>query len=79
MSCWGLNQTGQLGDGTTTDSLIPISVFGVTGATAITAGESDTCAVLCAGTVKCWGNNQSGQLGNGTTKDSTTPVTVRGL
>ena len=77
--CWGWNPSGQLGDGTTTDRLTPVSVPGLVNVTAIAAGRDHTCALLAGGTVQCWGANFSGQLGDGTTTDRSTPVSVSGL
>jgi alpha-tubulin suppressor-like RCC1 family protein len=77
--CWGANDKGQLGNGSTTQSFSPVSVSGLSsGVTAISMGNNHACAVV-SGAVKCWGANESGQLGNGTTTDSPTPVSVTGL
>lgn len=63
--CWGQNQRGQLGDGTTLDRGDPTAVVGLSsGVAAIAAGDSHSCAVLDTGGVKCWGSNRYGQLGN---------------
>ncbi|MBK7960416.1 MAG: RCC1 repeat-containing protein [Bdellovibrionales bacterium] len=79
IKCWGRNDRGQFGDGTTTDSLIPVSVSGILdGATKITAGRYNTCAIV-SGRAKCWGSNGSGQLGDGTNTQSLVPVDVLGL
>lgn len=77
--CWGNNQQGQLGNGSTTNSDIPVSVNGLTGVAALTAGSDHTCALLENGTVHCWGGNGDGQLGNGTYTPSLTPVQVSDL
>jgi alpha-tubulin suppressor-like RCC1 family protein len=77
--CWGDNREGQLGDGTTTSSVRPVTVVGLSGVGTVVAGHEHTCAVLEDGTARCWGRNANGQLGDGTKVDSETPVTVTGL
>ena len=89
VQCWGLNQYGQLGNGSTNSSYayvsyVPVTVTGLAGVTALAAGLEHTCALLSGGTVQCWGYNDYGQLGDGTTTSSypygaTVPVRVPGL
>ncbi len=78
--CWGHNGRGQLGDGTTTDSMSPVKVSALTGkSSAIQCGESHSCALELDGTMRCWGANGYGQLGDGSTTDSALPIPVLGL
>ncbi len=75
--CWGLNNSGQLGDGTFTSRKVPTQVQGLlSGVAQLSAGEQHTCAVLDTGTAKCWGNNGSGRVGDGSTTNRSTPVNV---
>ena len=80
-ACWGWNQYGQLGDGTTTNRNIPVAIS--TAGTPLAgkairqiSGGGYTCAITTDGQAACWGRNDIGQLGNDTTTDSTTPVLV---
>jgi alpha-tubulin suppressor-like RCC1 family protein len=61
--CWGRNDFGQLGDGTTVDRGAPVQVAGATRFTAIAAGTDHTCAIASDKSVWCWGRNSSLQLG----------------
>ena len=75
--CWGANDSGQVGDGTTTQRTWPVEVSDLTSReTSIATGSYHTCALTTAGGVKCWGWNGSGQLGDGTTTDRWTPTDV---
>jgi alpha-tubulin suppressor-like RCC1 family protein len=80
LKCWGYNSYGRLGDGTETNSAIPVSVNGISSAVAAAVGLSHRCALLSDGTVRCWGLNVEGQLGSGEfTFSSPIPVNVGGL
>src|SRR3989344_4609668 len=77
--CWGSNTHGQLGDGTTNNSLVPVQVSTVTNAARIALGANFGCIILQDSTANCWGRNFDGQLGDGTTTDRSSPVIVAGL
>ncbi len=74
--CWGWNYSGQLGDNTRVDSLVPVDVYSLsTGVAKIDAGYIHSCALLTNGQIKCWGNNADGRLGNNSTSASS-PIPV---
>ena len=83
--CWGDNSNGQLGDGTFTQSAVPVQVLDPTGSAPlssvarIAAGAAHACAVTNSGAAFCWGDNRNGQLGNGTEIVSSLPVPVSGM
>ena len=76
--CWGDNSRGQLGNGTFTDSDVPVAVSGGLAFDAIVAEGLYTCALDAGGHAFCWGANDQAQLGDGTTNDQTSPVAVAG-
>jgi alpha-tubulin suppressor-like RCC1 family protein len=79
IACWGFGGYGQLGDGNTpTAQSVPTLVAGLTGATAIAAGQLHSCAVVDGG-VKCWGYDDYGQLGDGFALGVPTPTPVAGI
>ena len=80
---WGRNDTGQLGNNTTTDAMLPVAVT-VTGTpmsnktiVEIASGARHSLAIDSSGKVYAWGHNGSGQLGNNSTVNALTPVAVQ--
>jgi alpha-tubulin suppressor-like RCC1 family protein len=61
--CWGLNEHGQLGDGTSEDARVPVRVAGGLAFQEVGAGRSHTCGVTTAERPHCWGSNAHGELG----------------
>jgi len=86
--CWGLNSSGQLGNGTNTTpsvgSVVAVSKGAFSGSNAdvfaLSAGHQHACAIQNQGSgvnsVYCWGNGASGKLGNNSTSNSSVPVAV---
>ena len=83
VKCWGANYYGALGDGTLTDSSVPVDVIGIEEDVVDLDADFHTCALLASGGLKCWGLNYYGQLGNGTSgeenADNPVPTDVIGL
>ncbi|MBM4184497.1 MAG: hypothetical protein FJ207_09745 [Gemmatimonadetes bacterium] len=73
--CWGLNNSGQLGDATITTSFRPVPVMSLIDFDHVTAGFVHTCA-LSSGEAYCWGRGLNGQLGNNSPDQQSTPVPV---
>jgi alpha-tubulin suppressor-like RCC1 family protein len=79
IDCWGGNNEGSLGDGSSTvPSDVPVEVSGIAHATQVTTGL-DGCALIAGGAIECWGANYSGSLGDGTNTGSSVPVRVIGV
>lgn len=83
VKCWGLNASGQLGVGNTTNLSAPgpaAQLGFLRSAQSVATGGDHTCAVLDNSSLKCWGDNRDGQLGLGTTtSEITVPTTVPNL
>jgi alpha-tubulin suppressor-like RCC1 family protein len=78
---WGLNNLGQLGDGTTTSSDVPVQVTLPAAATQVAQGgngrkDGQTLVMLSNGTIYAWGSNSAGQLGTGNLVPKTSPVQI---
>ena len=76
---WGINSSGQVGDGTTTERTTAVRVKLPARVTQVFEGGSfpvngQTMAILANGQLWVWGANRSGQLGDGTTTSSTRPI-----
>jgi len=86
VKAWGSDSSGQLGGGPVEGepeelhSDVPVTVNGLSGASAVAAGARHSLALLGAGTVMAWGEDRAGQLGDGVIAPSDeTPVAVSGL
>jgi alpha-tubulin suppressor-like RCC1 family protein len=78
---WGYNDEGELGDGTTAASLVPVAVdrsgaLAGKRVAAISAGQYHALALCTDGTLVAWGYNQRGQLGDGSTTARGVPVEI---
>ncbi|HIF99395.1 MAG TPA: hypothetical protein EYQ54_20630, partial [Myxococcales bacterium] len=78
--CWGDNATGQIGDNSFFDRLLPANIAGLSGlVAAVATGYDHSCAVTTSADAFCWGNNDFGQLGDGTFIQRLQPTPVTGL
>jgi alpha-tubulin suppressor-like RCC1 family protein len=73
---WGNNSYGQLGDGTTTNRLVPTQIGTDTDWSYVAAGTDATYAIKQNGTLWAWGRNDKGQLSDGTTINRLLPAQV---
>jgi alpha-tubulin suppressor-like RCC1 family protein len=75
---WGLNNQGQLGDGSALSRLTPVRVVGVSNAVAIAAASCGDSAMAIGGDGRLygWGRNQSYELGLGHTTNQTTAIAL---
>lgn len=62
--CWGLNNFGQVGDGSFSDKLIPTAIDNSTKYKKVEVGSHHACALTELEKLKCWGRNENGQLGD---------------
>jgi len=76
--CWGANQFGQLGDGTTSDRRSAGGVETNVRYSALVGGLNHTCGLGPGGQASCWGRNVNGQLGIGSREDQSRPTAVAG-
>ena len=76
--CWGRNERGELGDGSTMPRERPTAVTGGHAFQALAVGARHTCGVTADGEAWCWGANPLGELGNGTSEHRSEPVQVAG-
>lgn len=77
--CWGLNTSGQLGDGTWSNRNVPTATALPASQRFADGGSNHSCAYAPSGAASCWGWNAYGQLGDGTTLGRLTPTAVSGL
>ena len=75
---WGRNDNGQLGDGTTTDRLlpVPVTVPALVSLSGLVAGRSQSFGIGSDGNAYAWGDNSQGETGDGTTTEHHIPTPV---
>ena len=72
--CWGANDVGQLGNGSTTQSSVPQPVNAGQTLTNVALGDRHSCGISPDSISRCWGANEDGQIGDGTTGTRTSPT-----
>ena len=78
--CWGENESGRLGDGTTADRTTPTQIGTDQSWATVNTGYDHTCAVTTSGVGYCWGDNTNGKLGTDdpASVDQLSPTAVSG-
>ena len=79
VACWGRNDSGQLGDGSTDNKSVPTVVPNLWNVQQLSLGFAHSCTLHDNTTVSCWGRNDSGQLGDGSTENKSVPTVVPNL
>ena len=83
ISCWGYAGIGgRLGNGDNQDSSVPVDVDSLGSgrtATAISVGESTSCAILDNSSIVCWGDGDQGAIGDNGTQHRSSPTLVHGI
>ena len=74
--CWGSNASGQLGDNSTTERLVPTAVNGGGAWKQVAAGGSYTCGITSDDSLWCWGSNGDGEL---TATELSSPYRLTGV
>lgn len=74
--CWGNNASGQLGDGSTMNRLMPVPVAQLSDVRFLDLGNAHGCAALASGAARCWGANAQGELGTGSASPATAPTAL---
>jgi len=77
--CWGLNSTGQLGDGSLFNRNDPVRSGNHLGYTQLALGSKHACARKSNGAIDCWGHNAWGNLGQGYSSYKNVPTRVGDL
>ena len=79
MYCWGRNDSGQQGDGSTENRYKPVPVSGDLSFRTLGGGDAFMCGVTTGGSTYCWGSNRHGELGDPALGSRTIPVKVEGV
>ena len=74
--CWGNNDYGQVGDGTSERRNEPTPIATNIGLNKVSGGLEHSCAILVTSEIECWGRNQFGQLGNGNRTKQSIPISI---